>query len=186
MSAKNATLHHTGSHWVEDGRTPEGISKVEVYLYYEATWRGKPVTVTMQADRYEVSSYDQRTDESTRRLTDWRVYAQEARYGNAGERVGNESVTGTARSALSKLCEPLAMEWLDSAEYVASYQRAVARMIMRHFDDRYSAVNRVTEALSKFAWLSPSVAQALKAALDARVAYDECLRGAFAVIDEAN
>lgn len=185
MSAKNATLRRTGPHSVEDGGSgrADGISNEQVFLYFSATWRSKPVLVTMCADRYSASFGDSHSEERTERLTDWRTYATEARYGeDPNERGG--SVTGTARSALSKLCEPMVAEWLGSDAYTASFQTAVARLVMRKFEDRYSASNRVTEALVIFRRrLDPAVFKAILATLHAYDAYADAKSRAFNLIN---
>jgi len=176
MSAKDAVLQHTGSHHISDdvsSRCAEGIGKEEVYLYFTAKWRGKPVTVTVSADRYAASFYDGETDTSTSRLTDWRVYARDARFYDPDRNGGRgEATSDTARSALSKLCEPLAVEWLASDAYTASFQAALGRMIMRHFRDNYSASWKVGAALAEFASrLAPDVFTAIGRTLDAYNAY---------------
>jgi len=172
MSAKNAELQRTGSHHVSDelsSQCADGVGKEQIYLYFSATWRGKPVSVTMQADRYAASFFDEKTRTSTNHLTDWRTYASEARYVDPENNGGRgEDVTGTARSALSKLCAPMVTEWLASEAYVASRRPALARMIIRHLrDDRYSADRRVSEGLARFGEeLGSVLAGAIRCALD--------------------
>lgn len=171
MSAKNAQLERTGSHYLSDdgshGDDANGISREEVYVYLSATWRGKPVRVTMSCDRY-CASFD-----GENRLTDWRVYARDVRYYDPEKNGGRgEEASGTARSALSTLCEPIATEWLDSEEYRLSYQVAAGHMIMRHFRDDYSAERRVSEALERLgSHLAPMVRAAITETLDAYRAF---------------
>lgn len=153
MSAKNAELRKTSHHVSDDvhSQTAGGIGKEGVHLYCSATWRGKPVSVTMSADRYAASYHDETTGNSTNKLTPWRVYASEAHFEDPSNNGGRgEPVSGTARSALGKLCEPLVMEWLGSKAYTPSFQPALARMIMRKFRDDYSAARDVTSALAEF------------------------------------
>ena len=156
MSAKNATLRKTGSHWVSDDNSSRhnGISKEEIYFYFDATWRGRPVQVEVSADRYAHSSG----------ISDWRVYARAAYFD------GRVSTTDTARRALSELCSPIATAWLESGEYVASFQRALAHMIMRKFRDGYSPARNVSQALATFEDRLPS--SMWRAIRDTLVAYN--------------
>jgi hypothetical protein len=150
----------------------DGISKEEVWLYFSATWRGKAVNVTMQASRYSASHWDERSDTSTNRLVDWRVYATDARYSEDPAAYGGESATGTARAALSALCEPMVMDWLASDAYTVSFQRAVAHLIMGKFRDDYSASRRVPEALATFRDRLPAaIVQAITETLEAYNAF---------------
>lgn len=176
MSAKNPVLCRTGSHYLSDDISSDavdGITKEEVYLYFTATWRGKPVVVGMSADRYSASFFNEATGESRNQLTKWRTYATEARYSDDPNTRSGDPVSGTARAALSKLCEPLVLEWLDSDAYAASFRTAVAQLIMRKFRDDYSASRRVSEALSTFRTrLSPTARDAIQRTLDAYVEYE--------------
>lgn len=178
MTARDANLDHTGSHHIESAissQAADGIGKEQVFLYFAATWRGKPVTVTMQADRYAASFFDGDENKSTNRLTDWRVYASEARFIDPDKNGGRgDDVTETARRALSNLCEPLVYPWLASNAYTVSFQAAASRMIMRYFRDDYSASRRVAEVLATFRDRLPDAHfGAIKATLDAYTAYEE-------------
>jgi hypothetical protein len=179
MSAKDAVLQKTGSHSVSDDGSSraEGFSREEVYLYFSAKWRGKPVVVTMSADRYAHSSG----------MSGWRVYASEARLEDPERNGGRgESVSGTARAALSKLCEPMATEWLESEAYAASFQRALAHMVMRKFRDEYRATRGVAEALATFKTrLAPATYQAISNALEAWRAFEAAKAQAFDAIKVA-
>ena len=177
MSAKDAVLEKTGSHWVSDenySSRHEGISKEEVFFYFSAKWRGQPVQVAVSADKYAHSSG----------MSDWRVYARAARYYDPERNGGSgEETTATARRALGELCVPIAMEWLVSDEYAASFQRALAHMVMRKFDNKYSTERDVTTALATFEdRLSADIRQAIRSALDAFKAYQTTKEVAFEVI----
>lgn len=168
MSAKDAVLEKTGSHWVSDDNYSsrvDGISKEEVYLYFSAKWRGQPVQVEVSADRYAHSSG----------ISEWRVYARASRFYDPERNGGRgEETSGTARAALSKLCEPIATAWLSSDEYRASFERALAHMIMRKFDDKYSVSRYVGEALATFEDHLPS--SVWRAIRDALVAFNAACR----------
>jgi hypothetical protein len=166
MSAKNAELNRTGSHWVSDDNScrSEGISKEEVYFYFSATWRGQPVQVEVSADRYAHTSG----------MSEWRVYARAARFYDPERNGGRgEETTETARSALSNLCSPIATDWLKTDAYTVSFQTALANMVIRKFRDDYSASRRVAEALNTFKGrLSPAAYQGISETLDAYNAYE--------------
>jgi hypothetical protein len=185
MSAKDAALQKTGSHYISDdvsSQNAEGIGKEEVFLYFSAKWRGKPVSVTMHADRYAA-----RYGDTGNKLTPWRVYAQEAHLEDPERNGGRgEPVSGTARAALSKLCEPMTVEWLATDAYTASFQTAVAHTIMRKFHDEYRATRSVTEALATFKTrLAPPVYQAISDALEAWQAFEAAKAQAFDAIKVA-
>lgn len=186
MSAKNAVLQKTGSHHISDenSHAADGISKEQVFLYFSAKWRGKPVIVTMQADRYAASCWNESNGVSTNRLVEWRTYAEDARYEDPEKNGGRgEHVTGTARSALSKLCQPLVVEWLASDAYAASFQTAVAHTVMRKFQDNYSASRRVSEALVTFRTrLQPATLKAISDTLKAYDKYESVKARAFETI----
>lgn len=178
MSAKNAVLRKTGSHWVSDDNYSSrhnGISKEEIYFYFDAQWRGRPVQVEVSADKYAHSSG----------MSDWRIYARAARFYDPERNGGRgEETTGTARSALSKLCVPIAIAWLDTDEYKASFQRALAHMVMRKFQDSYSASRYVTEALVTFKdRLAAEHFQAISETLSAYNAYAASKASADAIIN---
>lgn len=178
MSAKDAALERTGSHSVIDDNyssRADGISSEEVFGYFTATWRSRPVMVTVSADKYAHSSG----------MSDWRIYASEARYVDT-EKNGNrgEDVTATAKSALSKLCAPLMSDWLGTDEYVASFQRALARMILRKFRDDYSASRSVANALVTFeSRLAPATYKAIRKTLVAYNAYVDVKASADALVN---
>jgi hypothetical protein len=186
MSAKDPRLKRTGSHSISDNSssTADGIGREEVHLYFSATWRGKLVSVTMSCDRYAASFHDENTGKSTDRLTDWRVYASEAHFEDPTKNGGRgEPVSGTARSALGKLCKPFATAWLTKDAYKASFQAAVGHHIMRMFRDDYSASRRVTTALAVFRGrLSRELFEAIRAALRAYIEFEAAVGHAELVI----
>jgi hypothetical protein len=180
MSAKDAALQKTGSHWVSDDNyssRADGISKEEVYFYFTAQWRGRPVQVEVSADRYAHSSG----------ISEWRVYARDARFYDPERNGGRgEATTGTARAALGKLCVPIAEEWLTSDAYTASFQNALAHMVMRKFDGRYSATRDVQAALVTFKDRLPKpTLQAISDALEAWQAFEAAKAQAFDAIKVA-
>lgn len=188
MSAKDAVLSRTGSHRIEDrgSGAADGISNEQVFAYFTAKWRGQPVIVTMQADRYAASNWDEKTGTSTNRLTDWRVYANEAHFYDPEKNGGRGAeVSGTARSALSKLCQPFVIDWLATDAYTVSFQAAAARLILRKFDDdRYSVSRRVTDALAVFrSRLTPAMFRAISETLVAYDAYDAAKARAFTALE---
>lgn len=186
MTAKNAELKQASSHHIGEGsHNVDGIGKEEVYLCFSATWRGSPVTVTMSCDRYSASFHDEQTGTSTNRLTNWRAYAADAHYEDPTKNGGRGApVSETARSALSKLCQPFAMDWLASDAYTVSFHAAIGRMIMRKFRDDYSAARYVSEALATFRDRLPlEMFRAIGATLTAYQAYEENKAAAELVIN---
>jgi hypothetical protein len=177
MSAKNAVLRKTGSHYISDDSSSHvnGISKEEVYFYFDAQWRGRPVQVEVSADRYAHSSG----------MSDWRAYARAARFYDPERNGGRgEETTGTARSALGRLCVPIAVEWLSTDAYRSSFQAALGHMVMRKFQDGYSASRRVSEALATFKGrLSPDVLRAIGETLDAFNVFEAAKSHAFEVLE---
>ena len=117
-----AILTRTGSHSVTFPAYNPSELKEEVYAYLDATWRGRPVKVTMRADRYTHSSG----------LSDWRIYASEAREVPGPSQYLGANLTDTARRALSDLCRPLVAQWIASPEYGASEEGAYRRALARH------------------------------------------------------
>lgn len=102
-------IARTGSHSITIGHDGER-EREEVFVYCATEWRGAPVIVTMRADRYRHSSG----------LSEWRVYASEAR-SKTNEPYGfGAHVTDTARQRLNDACKPLALTWLDSDDYRTS------------------------------------------------------------------
>lgn len=100
----------------------------ELHLGFDTAWRGRPVSVTMHADRYQHTSG----------ISDWRIYATEAREGHApildngrtGRSLGDH-LTDTARSRLSDELRPLVTDWLASPAYTVARTNALAEMIYR-------------------------------------------------------
>lgn len=176
-SAKNAVLERTGSHYISDDAGSyrvDGISKEEVYGYFSAVWRGRAVQVEVSADRYSHSSG----------MSEWRVYARAARFHDPERNGGRgEETTGNARAALSKVCSPMMEEWLASDEYAASFQRALASMVMRKFRNDYSAARDVRAALATFKdRLAPAAHEAISETLAAYEAYEAASSRAFEAI----
>lgn len=105
--------------------------KEEVFGYFGTNWRNTPAIVTMYADRYTYADG---------RLSDWRMYAREAReyVSDATDdykRENGPSLTDLARSRLGDSCKPQMEEWLTgnvalpSGTYRQSEQRAYYRAI---------------------------------------------------------
>lgn len=91
------------------------VGKETVHLTFEAVWRGRPVVVTMQADRYVHSNG----------WSEWRVYAERARE-DVGPNGGlGADLTETARHRLSDEFKPVVEKWLESDEYTLSARMAV-------------------------------------------------------------
>ena len=110
------------------------VSKIETFPMLRTEWRGTPAVVTMPCDRY-------RTGAEPGRLTDWRVYAREARAVDpdaadewAHYHRGAE-LTDTARSRLGVLAEPVVRAWLDSPAFAAEYRRALVYALIREIDE---------------------------------------------------
>jgi len=158
MTVTDVEMERTGSHHVSD-ECARGGYREEVYAYFRATWRKRPVIVTMQADRYTHSSG----------LSEWRIYATEARYFDPERNGGRgELVTDTARQRLSEACRPAVAAWLDSDEYPASLADAVRNMIVREMGDRYRP-NTARELLARYGdRLTLAQSEAITAAMVAR------------------
>jgi hypothetical protein len=173
--ARNAELEKVGSHWIsaDNSTSADGIGKEEVFPQLRATWRGRPVGVTMSADRYAASHHDIETNTSTSRLVPWRIYAREAWEINGDDSRG-ELLTDTARAALGRVCEPLVRDWLNGEEYAASFKASCARMILRELErpDRYRTEREVATMLDGFRGrITPNAYRALSASLRAYRAY---------------
>jgi hypothetical protein len=112
------------SHWV--GLDHAGrFQKEEVFTTYAATWRGRPVLVTMSADRYEHSSG----------VSEWRIYASEAREEPAEGHYQGENLTDTARRRLSDQHKQVVRDWLESDDYHRSEAQAYADALRRVASD---------------------------------------------------
>lgn len=163
----DVVLERTGSHHFSDdpGRGP----KEEVYGYFRATWRGQPVMVTMSADRYTYSGGE---------MSDWRVYAQDARYFDPERNGGRgDDVTETARWRLSDACRPVMIGWLASDAYAGSLACAVRNMIVREAEGRWgdTAHRLLAEHGDK---LTEAQRDAIGTALEHRNAYRDALKAA--------
>lgn len=128
---KPPTLQQVSSHYITLVNHPDGI-KEEVYLYFNAHWRGEEVTVKMQASRYTHSAG----------LSEWRVYCTEAYSLPDGKDhyINRKHVTPTARARLADECETLVVQWLRSQDYrrseSAAYCHAIKEMLRQA--NRYS------------------------------------------------
>lgn len=110
------------SHWLTLDEPGAG-SKEEVYVEYDAVWRGQPVRLTMAADRYTYADG---------RWSDWRIVARDAVYvDDDGERDYSRTPTDTARSRLGAEHRTLVSAWLDSPAYAASRVCAVLDALKR-------------------------------------------------------
>lgn len=94
--------------------------KEEVLLSFSTTWRSKPVTVRMNADRYT----------SDGQLINWRVYAERAREGLVDDTHGT-ALTDLARRQLGDACRPLVKVWLEGEAYTDSEREAYTDAIKR-------------------------------------------------------
>lgn len=124
------------SHWVElDAYASKGIPlKVEVFPKLETSWRGQPVIVHMNCDRYRASFQGE-----GEKLTDWRVYAHEARIKTDEPYRYGDHVSDLARRRLGDACKPIVMAWLESPEYAESERQAYVRALVRELkQDRVS------------------------------------------------
>ena len=160
ITPQNVEMERTGSHHVSDDYARGGYRE-QVFGYFKATWRGEPVIVTMQADRYTHSSG----------LSDWRIYAEQARSFDPERNGGRgDDLTDTARGRLSDACKPLMAAWLDSDEYAPSLANAVRNMIVREMKDRHtSTAPRLLETYGDR--LTATQHDAITTALAARDAY---------------
>jgi hypothetical protein len=113
------------AHYVEGGlnrRDGEIHDKETVDFSYRTEWRGQPVRVDLQADRYRHSSG----------WSDWRVYATNSLYVDAdGQNMTFTAgeVTPTAHARLSDACKPDVYAWLASDAYPASRRSAFSVMV---------------------------------------------------------
>ena len=110
------------SHYVTLTRDGE-LSKEEVYLTFATKWQGKDVLVKMTCDRYRHSSG----------MSEWRVYASEARSKTDEPHGYGAHVSDLAKSRLSAACKPHALRWVDNfnGEYVVSETAAYFHAIKR-------------------------------------------------------
>lgn len=136
MTTKTPTVApaRVHSHHVTLTNDERDVAKEQVFLTFLTEWRGQPAAVTMQADRYRAGM---RGDEH---LTDWRVYAYEARgRTDEADRFGPH-LTDTARQRLGDAAEPAVLDWLNGAEladadgaplpvYLESSRRAIVRAL---------------------------------------------------------
>lgn len=147
------TAPTTVSLWISQD-TPRGY-KEEGCLHFDASWRGRPVSVTMQADRYEHSSG----------ISDWRIYATEAREGHAptledgrrGRSLGDH-LTETARHRLSDELKPAVAAWIASDAYTAARASALAAMILRRIEqaNKHYGTREARQLLATYAGEIPS------------------------------
>lgn len=185
MTTKTPTVTpaRVHSHYLDLGYhdTPD-VDKEQVFLTFVGAWRGEPAAVTMQADRYRHSEG----------LSEWRVYATEAR-GYTDEPHGwGAHLTETARRRLSDAAKPTVLAWLDGATltgpdgdtlptYTESYYSAARHAVARAArSDRYDG-NRIRRMAH--AWRSillPDDRRALEAIAEAHdqadAAYAELTR----------
>lgn len=156
------TLHKVGSHSVrlEHAKEPSAgivanyswhVIKEELFPQFLTTWRGVPVLVEMNANRYEHSSG----------MSEWRIYATAAYKCSAepnehGYFTVSPSVTDTARARLGTECQPNVSEWLASVDYALSRERAINHALgriardMRGYGDPPSRdLRAATVAMSK-------------------------------------
>ena len=128
--------------------------KEEVFLYFDATWQGRPVVVTLHADRYTHSEG----------LSEWRVYASEAREIPAEGQYAGANLTDTARRRLSDACYDDAREWLWSSAYIASAAGAYVRALEHGFYDLRPSytepTKRVREDVARWAHKIPDAERA--------------------------
>lgn len=172
IKTDEVTFEGSGSHHVALNRGPDNLRE-EVYLYFFATWRGDPVRVTMSCDRYTVSDSD--PDVPDRHLTEWRIFAQDARVWDENSGRGPH-VTDLARSRLSDALKPLAAEWLTSDNYVTSEQNAYTRAIGRLLTDGYNRSDRTRRAKHDYRdKLRDEQAAAITSAIIAYDAYQSAL-----------
>jgi hypothetical protein len=128
---KNAPeLVGCGSHYVNAERWNN--EKEEVFLYFNAEWRGQRAAVTMKASRYKARDWGAGDDGEPRNVwTEWNTYCSEARggyfyvneQGNTLQERG-DVLTETARHRLSEGLDAVVREWLASDAYVTSEHRA--------------------------------------------------------------
>jgi hypothetical protein len=147
--AKDVVLDRVGSHSVSTGYNyRDEIEKEECFGYFSATWRGQPVRLTMNADRYRHSSG----------MSEWRVYCRDAKViepdddRNGDWYYHGASVSDTARQRLGEVCQPMMAEWLESDGYVTSRRLAFVRMLKRLASDlaKYNSGSELTRMLDKY------------------------------------
>lgn len=110
------------------------VSKIETFPRFSATWRGRPVVVTMACDRYLAGM-----DRDSLSLTEWRAYAREAR--EAADDGRGAELTELARSRLGAELRPIVLAWLDSPGFRAEYVRAIVSACLREIADARPAVD---------------------------------------------
>lgn len=125
MSKTEPVLVRAGSHSVTISPFSDMGFKEEVFVYFNATWRGQPAAVSMRADRYTHSSG----------LSEWRVYSSDVKAGAWDPETNwyaekGDDLSGTARSRLGDELRPMVMEWLASEAYEVS-ERAAYLSAMR-------------------------------------------------------
>ncbi len=106
------------------------VERIKTLPRFATEWRGVSVVVEMSCDRYLAGM-----DRNNLRLTDWRVYASEAREKTDAEYGYGAHVSDTARSRLSAACQPVALAWLESDGFAAEYRAALVTQIMRELTE---------------------------------------------------
>lgn len=133
-----------------------------ITLEYSATWRGRPVVVSVNADRYVHSSG----------WSEWRIYAKQARedVGPAGG-LGAD-LTETARHRLNDEFKPFVGEWLQSKAYGPSASRAYVYAVKNVGSRlRYSSRDLRDAIEANVHRLPPQTEQDLRRVADAFDAY---------------
>jgi hypothetical protein len=152
-----------------------GIDKEEAYTYWRSAWRGQPVSVTMSADRYRVSSGD---------LTAWRIIAREVRLIDENGAKFQTLTSEIARRRLQEAIEPLVHDWLASDAYTEAEANAYAHLIWRSLADGSRYSNDGPRQLEQYGdKLAISAYNVLRRTNDARAKYLEALETASQVID---
>lgn len=129
------------------GREYLTAQKETATLEFVATWRGRPVVLRMEANRYVHSQG----------WSEWRIFARQAREDTNGQGLGAE-LTDTARTRLRDEFSPAVEAWLKSKAYRDSESRAYvwaiqaeARELARYGSDRLrhavrANINKVPKA----------------------------------------
>lgn len=142
------------------------LEREEIFLNFATKWRGVDAIVTMSCDRYMYAN-----DE----LSEWRIYATEARGKNDTEY--GYHLTDTARRRLSDQHKEVARQWLDSDAYRESernaYMRAVRRVGETHHYGLADKLRRTARAVRDK--IGPDAMVRFEQAADAYDAFTELL-----------
>lgn len=126
--------HTVSDEWVRGKRL---ASSEELFPRVAGTWRNRPVSVELHARRYVANVHDEATGTSEDRFTSWMVHVGNVRYTDTEYR---EDATETARERLRDEAIAKVEEWLGTAAYEDSRQRAYSWMLLHRLREDAGSV----------------------------------------------